>query len=474
MTSIHDLKLGSNTLEVLEVILKSLEAFPDEIAKLDLSKFTKIASDIDILAQNVIQVQNNISDMKTAIQNSKTDFDTNKANFDTKYRQFGQDLVTAEAIKQTILDTQNAINMVKNEVDEAKTYLDTFNAKYDKFSKEYKTIMALSANIDSIENLLNDLRDVLDNGVIDDNNVSTQKTYSSKKISDDAQALKTELNNRADELSQSLNQVLETKLSKAEYEADKPTFATKDELVLKANQTTTYTKTEVDDLVNVKADKTYVNSSIRNVNIPFLPTIKVFDTAGSHTWTKPEGVKTIKVYVTGGGGSGANNANDAHKTAGGGAGGTAIKIIDVTNVSQVSLTVGRGGSSSSSFTYANGNSGGASSFGSYCSATGGYGGFRSDVPILGGRGGAGGKGIGGDLNLTGGAGQSGLWSGVNTDCSGGSGGNSFWGGGGGYTGESSYATNGVHGGGGVGAMGYGSQSHNSSGGDGIIVIEEYR
>ncbi|WP_152332852.1 hypothetical protein, partial [Campylobacter hyointestinalis] len=87
MTSIHDLKLGSNTLEVLEVILNSLEAFPGEIAKLDLSKFTQIASNIDNLVNNATEVQNNISDMKIAIQNSKTEFDTNKADFDTQYRQ---------------------------------------------------------------------------------------------------------------------------------------------------------------------------------------------------------------------------------------------------------------------------------------------------------------------------------------------------------------------------------------------------
>lgn len=253
MTSIHDLKLGSNTLEVLEVILNSLEAFPGEIAKLDLSKFTQIASNIDNLVNNATEVQNNISDMKIAIQNSKTEFDTNKADFDTQYRQFGQDLVTAEAIKQTILDTQNAINMIKNGVDEAKTYLDTFNAKYDKFSKEYNTIMALSANIDSMENLLNNLRDVLNNGVIDDNNVSAQKTYSSNKV-DATFAKKTEveaksqelknkidgltttLNTKTEELTNSLNEGLETKLSKAEYMQDKPTFATKDELSTKVDK----------------------------------------------------------------------------------------------------------------------------------------------------------------------------------------------------------------------------------------------
>lgn len=209
----------------------------------------------------------------------------------------------------------------------------------------------------------------------------------------------------------------------------------------------------------------------------FLPTIKVFDTAGSHTWVKPEGVKTIKVYVTGGGGSGANTDNPMSKTSGGGAGGTSIKIIDVTNVSQVSLTVGRGGSESDSFTESNGNSGGTSSFGSYCSATGGYGGFKSyNYNTYNGGGGGGGKGINGDLNLTGGPGQSGYWR--NQQDAGivggaGIGGNSFWGGGGGYLSDTGNPTKGVQGGGGVGADKF-HKTYNSAGGDGIIVIEEYR
>lgn len=243
MTSIHDLKLGSNTLEVLEIILNALEKFPEDIARLDLSKFTAIASNIDNLVKNATEVQNNISDMKTAIQNSKTEFDTNKVDFDAKYRQFGQDLTTAEAIKQTILDTQNSINMIKNWVDEAKTQLDTFDTKYDAFVREYNTIMALSENIDSIENLLNDLRNILDNGVIDDNNASTLKTYSSKKISDDTKALKMELN-------LTLNQGLETKLSKAEYEADKPTLALKTELNNRADELSQ----SLNDGLNTKLD----------------------------------------------------------------------------------------------------------------------------------------------------------------------------------------------------------------------------
>lgn len=210
----------------------------------------------------------------------------------------------------------------------------------------------------------------------------------------------------------------------------------------------------------------------------FLPTIKVFNTAGSYTWTKPEGVKTIKVYVTGGGGSGGTNNLANSQSSGGGAGGTSIKIIDVTNVSEVSLTVGAGGAGNSSYEEIDGNNGGTSSFGSYCSATGGYGGFRTSPFIASARGGAGGKGIGGDLNLTGGPGQSGSYSVTNTVSAGGSGGNSFWGGGGAYTSYAGYPTNGVQGGGGAGSFYYGTHPNdehipNSSGGDGIIIIEEY-
>ena len=51
------------------------------------------------------------------------------------------------------------------------------------------------------------------------------------------------------------------------------------------------------------------------------------------TWSRPSGVKTIMVTVTGAGGGGSGF------TESGGAGGTAKRVIDVTNVSSVSVTV---------------------------------------------------------------------------------------------------------------------------------------
>ena len=111
------------------------------------------------------------------------------------------------------------------------------------------------------------------------------------------------------------------------------------------------------------------------------------------TWSRPSGVKTIMVTVTGAGGGGSGFCES------GGAGGTAQRQIDVTNVSSVSVTVGNpGGGTNYSGCGGNGNT---SSFGSYCSASGGYGANCRQ----GRAGGIGGNGSGGNLNVYGGGGN---------------------------------------------------------------------
>ena len=111
------------------------------------------------------------------------------------------------------------------------------------------------------------------------------------------------------------------------------------------------------------------------------------------TWSRPSGVKTIMVTVTGAGGGGSGFCES------GGAGGTAQRQIDVTNVSSVSVTIGNpGGGTNYSGCGGNGNT---SSFGSYCSASGGYGANCRQ----GRAGGIGGNGSGGNLNVYGGGGN---------------------------------------------------------------------
>lgn len=199
-----------------------------------------------------------------------------------------------------------------------------------------------------------------------------------------------------------------------------------------------------------------------------LVSIQTFTTAGSHTWTKPAGVRRIRVFVTGGGGGGgAHNSDDAQ--GGGGAGGTAIKIIDVTSISSVSVTVGGGGNGGSGNTNSGGSAGGTSSFGTHCSATGGA------NPATWAIGGVPGQGTGGDLNLIGGGGICGNIDGGGNEESGGTGGSSYWGGGnygGSYWAERDEGA-GAPGSGGAGTH---AQTNNagSNGMPGIVIVEEYK
>lgn len=200
---------------------------------------------------------------------------------------------------------------------------------------------------------------------------------------------------------------------------------------------------------------------------------QVFTSTG--TWTKPSGIKKIKVIVTGGGGGGGGGTGSYNQGGGGGAGGTAIEIIDVSSVSTVSVTIGAGGSGSTG----QGAGGGTSSFGSYCSAAGGTGGFQ-------GQGGgrcAGGAATGGDINITGGDGNSASGGNTADEPVSGHGGGSYWGGGtggspaGGQTGNQDAGFNanntwGVGGGGGDNSSSGADNGGNGCGG--IVVVEEYK
>ena len=195
--------------------------------------------------------------------------------------------------------------------------------------------------------------------------------------------------------------------------------------------------------------------------------MQVFTSTGTSTWTKPSGINTVKVYVTGGGGGGGPTNNDDMSN-GGGAGGTAIEVIDVSSVSSVTVTVGAGGTGAPNDTTNNNSTGGTSSFGSYCSATGGG---RFDITwALGGRGGT---ATGGDINISGSDGIGGLIDTTGNYQAAGSGGASFWGQGGrgGVRISTNAGRNGIApgSGGGGGADNEGGRN----GAPGIVVVEEY-
>ena len=226
-----------------------------------------------------------------------------------------------------------------------------------------------------------------------------------------------------------------------------------------------------------------------------LQSMNVYTTPGTATWTKPSGVKKVKVIVTGGGGGcsavGGNRLDDIG--AGGAAGGTAIKIIDVTSISSVTVTVGMGGTATpynyneNVQTTFNGNEGQPSSFGSHCSATGGSGGrsyYTNNAVVCGHA--VPGVGSGGDINIRGGYGDlPTLNMSAPQGLPGGLGGVSFWGGPGrgamddNFTGGSHDISGGASTGSSAGAYGSGGSagSRDFTGGagtHGVVVVENYK
>lgn len=204
------------------------------------------------------------------------------------------------------------------------------------------------------------------------------------------------------------------------------------------------------------------------------------------TWTKPAGLKRVKVTVVAGGGAGGScaatgAAPNAVSAGGGAAGGAAIKTIPAASLGATeTVTVGAGGVPAAAGTN-QGGSGGSSSFGAHCSATGGTGGSggaASAGDTTGGAFASGGVGSSGDINLKGGSSGSGLIFGSSSTACGGKGGDSIFGAGGGSisTGTTSAGDpGGNYGAGAGGSLSGASQSAiaGSAGAAGIVIVEEF-
>lgn len=133
--------------------------------------------------------------------------------------------------------------------------------------------------------------------------------------------------------------------------------------------------------------------------------VTIFTSSG--TYTKPAGLKRMKVTLVagGGGGGGCDAISGSIAGFGGSAGGISVKVIEAASLaSSETVTIGAGGGGSTGNTTAG--TGGTSSFGAHCSATGGAGGFyaheepgpnlnRAVAPPVGG------AGSGGDINYYG-------------------------------------------------------------------------
>lgn len=207
-----------------------------------------------------------------------------------------------------------------------------------------------------------------------------------------------------------------------------------------------------------------------------LSRVVVYEASG--IWTKPDGVRAVRVIVVGGGGGGGGGPVSPAVSAGGGGGGgaTAIKWIDAPLASET-VIVGAGGAGG--VNYVNGANGGASSFGAHVSAGGGGGGPRGEDGELIVSGGNGGTGATGDINIRGSDGGPGLVLGSDVRQQvGGYGGASYLAGAALHMPISNAGNDGKkYGGGGAGGRRYIGQgappAWGGNGADGVVIVEEY-
>ena len=220
-----------------------------------------------------------------------------------------------------------------------------------------------------------------------------------------------------------------------------------------------------------------------NENTLKAPTFQIFTSSG--TWSKPTGCRYIKVSAQGaGGGGGAANtigSGTGNMGGGGGAGSFGIKWLDVSNWSNsTTVTVGSGGTGPGNVTFSY--QGTTSSFGTHLTSPGGEGGKRgsggANFKFSDGGGAQGNNtvSIGGDINLYGSPGQPGWRTGADIGNSG-LGGLSIFGGG--AINYRAFGTtvnnqdNGAYGGGGGGRVSMTANAAGGTGGNGIVVVEEF-
>ncbi|MDN0114354.1 phage tail protein [Yersinia intermedia] len=151
----------------------------------------------------------------------------------------------------------------------------------------------------------------------------------------------------------------------------------------------------------ITASAALANFGLSDVaHIPFVQTMGArmvsFLTAGTFTFTVPDGVTRIRARVVGGGG-GAGGSGAGRTGGGGGGGGYAESWITVTPGQVLTIIVGSAGNGGG--VSGAGSNGGASSVSGFLSASGGGGGAGGGVGT--GGGGIGGVGTGGQFNTTG-------------------------------------------------------------------------
>ena len=153
--------------------------------------------------------------------------------------------------------------------------------------------------------------------------------------------------------------------------------------------------------IDIPLNELIRNSAFDAISINKVHGGEAFTTAGTHTWTCPDGVYFVLVFLGSGGGGGASgsagNSGSTSSKGGSGAGGEGgnilIALVKVESGVTYNIVVGKGGTGgakpTANATVGNaGNRGGTTSFGGLVSAIGGEGGNAPSSYTKGGNGGS--------------------------------------------------------------------------------------
>jgi|GEM_PF-3512431 len=209
MVSIEELKLGNETLEALNFLLSQISDLEKAVSAISMSEI----KDANTLTKEQIatlkDVKSVVESIKEELGSKKSDFDKKKEKFDIDFSTFSSDKLDFDSKNSVALRNFNEIIATANEIREAKGSAQSASEKSTQNLNEAREILerlrviastiqeltnktksdVAALNLDeltalkgSLIELKNALEVIREAGIINDDEISLNKTYSSQKL----------------------------------------------------------------------------------------------------------------------------------------------------------------------------------------------------------------------------------------------------------------------------------------------------